>query len=118
VAAVLKRAAAAPAGKGPLVVGPITIDTARHLVQVNDETVPLTLTEFRLLAALASARGRVLTRNQLIDQAMGRNIIVTDRTIDVHITALRRKLGAARSCLQTVWGIGFRLLPEEPHDHE
>jgi two-component system phosphate regulon response regulator PhoB len=112
VAAVLKRASGPPPGRAVLTVGPITIDTSRHLVRVNDEPVTLTLTEFRLLAALASARGRVLNRNQLIDQAIGVNAIVTDRTIDVHLTALRRKLGDARGCLQTVWGVGFRLLPE------
>jgi two-component system phosphate regulon response regulator PhoB len=80
--------------------------------------VSLTLTEFRLLVALASARGRVLTRNQLIDHAMGVNTVVTDRTIDVHLTSLRKKLGEARDYVYTVRGIGYRLLSEEEQDHE
>jgi len=110
VGAVLRRTAVtAESGKGLLKVGPISIDSARHVVEVGGEPVPLTLTEFRLLVALVAARGRVLTRSQLIDQAMGINAIVTDRTIDVHLTALRRKLGGARSCIETVRGVGYRI---------
>jgi DNA-binding response OmpR family regulator len=112
VAAVLKRASAPESSKGVTMVGAITIDSGRHIVKVSDEVISLTLTEFRLLSALAAARGRVLSRNQLIDKAMGEDHIVTDRTIDVHVTALRRKLGAARGYLQTVRGVGFRLVPE------
>jgi DNA-binding response OmpR family regulator len=118
VAAVLRRAAAATPGKGVIKIGPISIDAERHLVTVDDEPVSLTLTEFRLLSALASARGRVLTRNQLIDHAMGVNTVVTDRTIDVHLTSLRKKLGEARDYVYTVRGIGYRLLSEEEQDHE
>jgi two-component system phosphate regulon response regulator PhoB len=55
----------------------------------------------------------VLNRNQLIDQAMGLNAVVTDRTIDVHLTALRKKLGEARSCIQTVRGVGYRLAVDD-----
>jgi len=118
VAAVLRRAAAATPGKGVIKIGPISIDAERHLVTVDDEPVSLTLTEFRLLSALASARGRVLTRNQLIDHAMGVNTVVTDRTIDVHLTSLRKKLGEARDYVYTVRGIGYRLLSKEEQDHE
>jgi DNA-binding response OmpR family regulator len=49
---------------------------------------------------------------------MGVNIVVTDRTIDVHLTSLRKKLGEARSCLQTVRGVGYRLIPEGEDGHE
>ncbi len=116
--AVLRRAAAMNGGKGPLTCGPVTIDPDRHVVEVNGETVSLTLTEFRLLVALVAARGRVLSRNQLIDQAMGINAIVTDRTIDVHLTALRRKLGDARACIQTVRGVGYRMTAEDAEANE
>jgi len=119
VGAVLRRtASAAASGKGPLRVGPISIDPDRHVVEVSGEPVSLTLTEFRLLVALVAARGRVLTRSQLIDQAMGINAIVTDRTIDVHLTALRRKLGDARSCIQTVRGVGYRMASEDAEANE
>jgi len=119
VGAVLRRAAStANGGKGLLKMGPITIDPDRHVVEVHGEPVGLTLTEFRLLMALVAGRGRVLTRNQLIDQAMGINVIVTDRTIDVHMTALRRKLGDARSCIQTVRGVGYRAAVEDVEANE
>jgi len=113
VGAVLRRTAAAAPAAGMIRAGPITIDANRHLVEVNGKAVPLTLTEFRLLVALAAARGRVLTRSQLIDHAMGVNVVVTDRTIDVHMTSLRRKLGGARSAVRTVRGVGYRLSLEE-----
>jgi len=118
VTTVLRRAATGAPLKSMLTIGPIAIDMERHVVKVDGEPVALTLTEFRLLAALASAHGRVLTRNQLIDRAMGVNTVVTDRTIDVHLTSLRKKLGEARSYLQTVRGIGYRLLSEEEQDRE
>jgi DNA-binding response OmpR family regulator len=108
--AVLRRAAAPrDSAKGTLRVGPISIDTLRHEVRVSGRSVAMTLTEFKLLAALAAARGRVLSRNQLMDQAIGVDVVVTDRTVDVHMTSLRKKLGAARELLQTVRGVGYKL---------
>ncbi len=109
VGAVLRRSTAAPAREDLLQAGPISIDTSRHSVQVDGQEVTLTQTEFRLLMALAAARGKVLSRNQLVDQALGMDAIVTDRTIDVHLTSLRRKLGPARESIKTVRGIGYRL---------
>ena len=116
--AVLRRVAAGVPDQGLLKIGHISIDMDRHIVKVEGEIAALTLTEFRLLVALASARGRVLTRNQLIDHAIGVNTVVTDRTIDVHLTSLRKKLGEARDYLHTVRGIGYRLLTEEEVGHE
>ena len=89
--------------------GAITIDINRHLVTVDDSPVTLTLTEFRLVEAIIKARGRVLSRYQLIDKALGPDAVVTDRTVDVHITSLRRKLGLARHCIKTVRGVGYCL---------
>lgn len=96
-----------------LVVGPVRIDFERHSVEVDGRDVALTATEFRLLVAIFSARGRVLARNQLIDQALGMDAVVTDRTIDVHVTGLRRKLGRARKYIRTVRGVGYRLGDED-----
>ncbi len=114
VAAVLRRSAqlGAPTG-GMLKAGEIRIDQGRHSVEVGGKNVSLTLTEFRILSALAAAKGRVLTRNQLMDQAMGIDAVVTDRTIDVHLTALRRKLGDARKYIKTVRGVGYRMAYED-----
>jgi len=89
-------------------VGPIEIDTDRFLVTVDGESVSLTRTEFKILYALATAKGRVLTRNQLIDEAIGGDADVFDRTIDVHVTSLRSKLGTARELIETVRGVGYR----------
>jgi DNA-binding response OmpR family regulator len=121
---VLRRAeqaaagAAAGAGEGGLLkAGPLTIDTAKHEVLVNGEPVRLTLTEFKLLTALVAARGRVLTRDQLMDKAMGADVFVTDRAIDVHVTSIRKKLGSANWLVRTVRGVGYRL-EESPEEAE
>jgi two-component system alkaline phosphatase synthesis response regulator PhoP len=98
------------AGEGGILkAGPLVIDTSKHEVTVDGEPVRLTLTEFRLLAALVAARGRVLTRDQLMDKAMGTDAVVTDRAIDVHVTAIRKKLGEAHRLVHTVRGVGYRL---------
>ncbi len=94
---------------GTLRAGPLSIDTSKHAVFVNNEPVNLTLTEFKLLAALLKARGRVLTRHQLMDKAMGSDVFVTDRAIDVHVTAIRKKLAEASWLIHTVRGVGYRL---------
>jgi two-component system alkaline phosphatase synthesis response regulator PhoP len=114
ISAVLRRAEQAEAGAagaegGILRAGPLTIDTSKHEAAVNGEPVKLTLTEFKLLTALVSARGRVLTRDQLMDKAMGTDVFVTDRAIDVHVTAIRKKLGGANWLVRTVRGVGYRL---------
>lgn len=89
--------------------GALTIDPSKHEVTVNGTQVKLTLTEFKLLSALVTARGRVLSRDQLMDKAMGVDISVTDRAIDVHVTAIRKKLGEASYLIHTVRGVGYRL---------
>jgi len=114
ISAVLRRSGDVTAKRGKVLeVGPIWIDVERHLVKVDGRGVALTLTEFRLLVAIVSAKGRVLDRNQLIDQALGMDAVVIDRTIDVHLTALRKKLGKARKYIQTVRGLGYRLANDE-----
>jgi two-component system alkaline phosphatase synthesis response regulator PhoP len=93
----------------PIVLGPLRIDPSRHEVSVKDKHVELTLAEFRILQSLAKRPGRVLTRNQLLDLALGQDHYVLDRTIDVHVSALRRKLGDAGRQVETVRGVGYRL---------
>ncbi|HMB94613.1 MAG TPA: response regulator transcription factor, partial [Tepidisphaeraceae bacterium] len=102
---------------GLLKAGPFTIDTSKHEVTVNGELAKLTLTEFKLLSALVNARGRVLSRDQLMDKAMGTDVFVTDRAIDVHVTAIRKKLGEASWLIHTVRGVGYRL-QETPGETE
>jgi len=110
VKAVLRRSeTSGVSGKGLLTAGPIRINQDTHQVEVDGKPVTLTLTEFRLLLSIVAARGRVLTRNQLIDRAIGFDAVVTDRTVDVHMAALRRKLDTAKKYIRTIRGVGYRL---------
>jgi len=109
VKAVLRRTENQQKPKEILKVGEVTIDTTKHKVKVKGKDLDLTLTEFRLLATLAQRRGQVLTRNQLIDLARGADAFVVDRTVDVHLSSLRKKLGSYGEFVETVRGVGYRL---------
>lgn len=99
----------APEEDGPIVAGEIAIIPGRHEVKVRDTEVELTRTELRLLAAMARRPGWVFTRENLIRTLHGENgHCCTERTIDVHVTSLRRKLGGAARCVETVRGVGYR----------
>jgi two-component system phosphate regulon response regulator PhoB len=88
--------------------GPIVLDSQRFEVTVDLQAVPVTATEFRILKTLMQAQGRVLDRTQLIDTVLGTTVAVTDRTIDVHIAGLRKKLGEqAAAWVQTIRGVGY-----------
>lgn len=86
----------------------VTIDRARHSVAVDDHPIDLTPSEFRLLDTMIRQPGRVFDRSELIDAALGADTLVLERTIDVHIRSLRKKLGEEKSLIQTVRGIGYR----------
>jgi two-component system phosphate regulon response regulator PhoB len=107
VSAVLRRAADPRTEPAVLESGPIALDVARHEVCVNNKPASLTTTEFKLLRTLLAANGRVLTRDQLINAVMGAHVAITDRAIDVHVTAIRKKLGEAADWIQTVRGVGY-----------
>lgn len=109
VGALLRRSqeGVSNADEGVLSDGPVTLDAERHSVSVEGKVITLTTTEFRLLKAIMSAGGRLRSREQLIDAALGPNVAVVDRTIDVHIAALRKKLGSAAAWIQTVRGAGY-----------
>jgi DNA-binding response OmpR family regulator len=111
IATVLRRVeqTGTPTESGMLKIGPLLINTAKHEVEVEGEPVRLTLTEFKLLVALVQARGRVLNRDQLMDKGMGADVFVTDRAIDVHVTAIRKKLGPASRMIRTIRGVGYAL---------
>ena len=92
----------------------LTIHPGRHQVLVGDVPVELTATEFRILQYLAKRPGWVFTRQQIVDAAQGDDVFVndrfvTDRSVDVHIVSLRRKLGACGAYIETVRGVGYRL---------
>jgi two-component system phosphate regulon response regulator PhoB len=91
--------------------GEICIDKRAHQVTVQEEPISLTPTEFRLLETLIKQPGRAFTRHDLMDAAVG-DTIVLERTIDVHIKSLRRKLGEAGEHIETVRGVGYRFRNE------
>ena len=113
VDAALRRTAKDGSQSTILELGPVRLDTDRHETTVDDANVRLTLTEFRLLATLMAGPGRVLSRRGLISNAIGPGITVTERTIDVHIAAIRKKLGDHGSMIQTVRGVGYRIVNPE-----
>lgn len=98
--------------------GPIVLDHGRHEVVVDGRRLDLTATEFRVLACLMAAKGRVLSREQLIDAALGVGAAVTNRAMDVHIAALRKKLGDAAPFVRTVRGVGYAFRAPEPESPE
>ena len=91
----------------------ITIDIARHKMEVDGVDVVLTFTEFKVLQLLASQPGRVFTRYQIVDAVHGDDYPVTDRSVDVQIVGLRKKLGEAGQYIETVRGIGYRFKEED-----
>jgi two-component system phosphate regulon response regulator PhoB len=86
----------------------LTIHKGRHEVLVEGRPVELTSTEFRVLEFLAHRPGWVFTRQQILDGVHGKNYAITDRAVDVHIVGLRKKLGPAGKCIDTVRGVGYR----------
>ena len=112
VRAQLRRAAATAAATtvAPAVieVGSVEVDLGRHEARRDGEPVGLTTQEFELLAFLGANRGLALSRRQILDGAWGDGWIGDERTVDVHVRQLRKKLGDA-FVLTTVWGVGYRL---------
>lgn len=108
IAAVLRRTEPSTTTTGHPTLGPLEVNLDTHEIRCDGEVMKLTLTEFRLLAALVQANGRVLSRALLMSKAMGPGVMVTERTIDVHITSIRKKMGEWAAILRTVRGVGYR----------
>ncbi len=87
----------------------IVLNISTHEVRVNNKPVVLTATEFNILHMLMRKSGWVFTRNQIINAVKGDDYPVTDRSIDVQIVGLRKKLGDSGKCIETVRGVGYRL---------
>jgi len=112
------RRASSPVAQSPgetppdIVIGPLAINQAARLALLGDEELTLTPVEFDLLLVLAQARNRVKSREELLNEIRDRNYEVFDRSIDVHISALRKKLGddpKAQRFIRTVRGVGYML---------
>jgi two-component system phosphate regulon response regulator PhoB len=106
----LERHHPAPGSAETLVFGELAIDVPGHRVLVRGKDADLTATEFRLLAALAKRRGRVLSRDHLLAEAWhhGEHDGIDARTVDTHVRRLRDKLGTAADLVETVRGVGYR----------
>jgi two-component system phosphate regulon response regulator PhoB len=87
----------------------LEIDLAGHKVTCAGDPIALTTSEFKLLVSLAQSRGRVLTRDQLIDLVRGVDVSIVSRAIDTHVFGLRKKLGPCADIIETIRGIGYRI---------
>jgi DNA-binding response OmpR family regulator len=92
-----------------LVFKELSINIENHKVMIGDEDISLTFTEFRLLQLLISRPGRVYSRNQIMEKVNGIDYFATERSIDVQVAGLRKKLGPYKDCLETVRGVGYRM---------
>jgi DNA-binding response OmpR family regulator len=113
VKAVLRRAQNAVAPEAVLEVGDIRLDPARREVWVAGKPVSLRAKEFDLLTAFMRHEGVVLDRERLLSLVWGQDFYGDTRTIDVHVAWLREKLNGAKARVQTVWGVGYKLVLDE-----
>jgi two-component system, OmpR family, phosphate regulon response regulator PhoB len=112
VKAILRRKEVDPEGEKMIRIGDLLIDIDRHQISIKKSTVRLTSTEFKLLVELASKRGRVLTREHLLDRVWGYTYEGYARTVDTHVRRLREKLGPLGDLVETIRGVGYRFREE------
>lgn len=114
VRTVLRRQARASKGdtRRRLELGDLVLDADRHEVSVAGMVLSFTRTEFRILWTLAAAPGRVYTRENLVDRITDGEAIILERNVDVHISAIRKKLGSEGERIGTVRGVGYKFLDE------
>jgi two-component system phosphate regulon response regulator PhoB len=113
IRAILRRGAGAQADDVREQVGPIRVDPEAHRAYVEGEEVALTALEFKLLTTFMSRLGRVQTRETLLQDVWGMASDLQTRTVDTHVKRLREKLGAGRDLIETVRGIGYRMVGPE-----
>ncbi|MCH9633768.1 MAG: Transcriptional regulatory protein WalR [Chlamydiae bacterium] len=109
VKAVLRRGSEDQKKAKTLHFGEFILEVDSYLLKRGDENITLTLSEFGIIKRLLLNRGRVLTRNQLLDDIQNDDSFIVDRNVDVHIAALRKKLGPKFNWIETVRGVGYRL---------
>lgn len=112
VKAVMRRRSVETGGRILLDAGTLVIDPARHTVEMDGAPVDLTLTQYRLLHFLAARPGFVRTRDQIVSAVRGEGTVLSSRAIDVHVAALRQRLGERGELIETVRGVGYRLSAE------
>jgi len=114
--AILRRSAGKPAERPVAEVGAIRVDADAHRVWVDGAEVALTPLEFKLLRTLMTRLGRVQPRERLLEDVWEMSTEVETRTVDTHMKRLREKLGSARDLIETVRGIGYRMIDPEAED--
>jgi len=110
VKAVLRRTEAQPKQPRGITVGPMCLDRARREATIGERELELRTKEFDLLATFAENEGLVLSREQILKLVWGYDFYGDSRTVDVHVARLREKLGEAGIAIETVWGIGYKLV--------
>ena len=110
VKAILRRSDRKADDSAPIHLGDLTIDPARREVRIASRTLDLRTQEFDLLLTLAEHRGRVLSREQILEKAWGFDFYGQTRTVDVHVAHLRRKLETSNIRIETVTGVGYKLV--------
>jgi two-component system phosphate regulon response regulator PhoB len=113
VKAILRRRELPKEGEKKIQMGDLLIDVDRHQVFIKKNSIPLTSTEFKLLLELTSKRGRVQTREQLLDKVWGYTYEGYARTVDTHIRRLREKMGLLGDFIETIRGVGYRFREEK-----
>ena len=113
IKAVLRRNKESEKQMHAAVFGDFSMEMEKYLIKKKDKTIQLTLSEFGILRRLVGNRGKVLTRNQLLDDLQSDDAFVVDRNIDVHVAALRKKLGPNFDFIETVRGVGYRFRADE-----
>ncbi len=113
VRAILKRGTPNQEGVKSLKFGSLFIDIDRSKATSDNKPLKLTATEFKILVELAKAKGRVLSRDNILDRVWGIDCYITDRAVDTHIRRLREKLGKAGRYIETVRGFGYRFSEED-----
>lgn len=112
VKAILRRKKVPQESEKIIQIGGLLIDIDRHHVSIKKNPIPLTSTEFKLLVELASNRGRVQTRERLLDKVWGYTYEGYARTVDTHVRRLREKLGPLGDSIETIRGVGYRFREE------
>jgi DNA-binding response OmpR family regulator len=110
--AILRRVHPPPEAAGPVAVGGLTLWPEKRRVELRGKPIELTSTQFNVLEVLMRNAGRVVSKKELSEQALGRPLARFDRSLDVHLSSIRQKLGEAADLIRTVRGTGYHLVKD------
>ncbi|MEM6821512.1 MAG: response regulator [Verrucomicrobiota bacterium] len=113
VKSILRRTNQTESKQERMKIGELSVDLARHEVSVKGDTINLTATEFRLLSVLMERKGRVQSRDRLLNDVWGYESVIDTRTVDTHVRRLREKLGVLADYVETIRGVGYRMSEQD-----